>query len=179
MLKYELEDGDLIVRGIDSEEDVIFTTEHHGAFNVSKAMLWAIEHGETMTAQLDVAHALRTLLRIDLDAEHLLALNSLSDEKLDKITVLLYIDLGDGTHMLIDANHRLAAKAARAARNGVAMIECPAFVISLADAQAFRVRYFAVINGQEKEIAEAAMLEQMTGVYSKPDGTFEDRRTPS
>lgn len=177
MIRYQYEDGDLLIRGVEDGAESVFTSDRHGAYNVNRAIVWAMEHGESIAAHLDVSHVLRTLLDIDLDTEHLLALTEISDEELMRLTTLLYIDVGDGTHMLIDGNHRLSAIASRAARNGQSMIVCNALVISMADAQQFRVRYYVVQNGAEEEIDSVAVLKIIEGTYSRPDGSMRDTRT--
>jgi hypothetical protein len=171
-----IDKADLIIEGIESDTDAVFTTDLHGAFNVSRIYKYAVTRGVAITAQLNVANVMQTMLNCDLDMQHSIRLMALLDHELYAATLALYIQLDDGTHMLIDGNHRIAETARRAAYRGQETIEVRALVITLAEAQQFRIRYYEQTRTDRREISSAEMLAEIQGVYSDRDGTITDMR---
>jgi hypothetical protein len=170
---------DLIIEGIENDTDAVFTTDNNGAFNVSRIYNYAVKHGVGVTAKLDVSNVMQCMLNCDLDIQHSIRLMSLLDHELHAATIALYIQLDDGTHMLIDGNHRIAEIARRAAFRGQEFIEVRALVITLAEAEQFRIRYFERTRTGRREISSAEMLATISGVYSDSDGTITDLREAS
>ncbi len=173
---YKMPYGEIIARGMRDAEDVVFTHEKFGSINITAAYEYAAEHGDRVSAQLNVSAVLRTMLRVDLDMDHVIRLNNMHYAELRAIMLALYIDMQDGTHVLIDGNHRLAVLAARSARAGLETIDVNSFVLSLEQAEQFRVRFFVSIRGIEREIGPAEVLTEISGIYSQPDGSIKDHR---
>jgi hypothetical protein len=173
---YKTRYGELIIRGMRSLNDVAYTSNKFGSINITAALEYASEHGARVSAQLNVADVLRSMLNVDLDMDHVIKLNNIQYAELRNLTVALYIDMEDGTHLLVDGNHRIAVLAARSARAGIETIEVKSFVLSRAQAEPFRIRYFAVVNGIEREVGPDELLDEISGVYTQPDGTIRDHR---
>lgn len=175
-----IDQDDLIITGIENETDAVFTTDKFGAFNVNSILRYAITHGQKTLARLNVGHSLGCLLNCDLDMEHIFRLMRLTDRELSSRSLLLYIDAGDGTHICIDGNHRLAELCRRARERGDEWVDVKSLVITLAQADPFRVRYFRRDpNGVEHEITSREMLDSINGCYTDNDGTIRDMRRAS
>lgn len=173
-------DHDLIIHGIETESDAVFNTDNYGAFNVSAILRYAIEHGVKTLARLNVDHSLGCLMNCDLDMEQIFRLRRLTDKELSSRTLLIYIDAGDGTHICIDGNHRLAETCHRARARGDEWVDVKSLVVTLAQAERFRVRYFRVSpTGIQTEITSSEMLSIQMGVYTDRDGTIRDTRQAS
>lgn len=171
---------DLIIRGIENETDAVFTTDKFGAFNVSSILNYAIKHGKKTLARLSVAHSLTCLMNCDLDMQHIFRLMRLNDRELSSRTLLLYIDAGDGTHICIDGNHRLAELCRRARDRREEWIDVKSLVVTLEQAQQFRVTYHRRDPaGIEHEITSSEMLSSIKGCYTDRDGTIRDMRQAS
>lgn len=167
--------GQFECEGITADE-IAFTHDHFGSFNITRAMPWILKHGELITVQLEVADTIRMLMRQDLDAQQIMRVMQWSDEELKQRSVMLYLRVHNGQHILLDGNHRLCVMALRAADRRARHFQTNAYEFTLETIEPFRIKYFWRTADSRTQIAPTDVLEVMRGVYSNPDGTLRDER---
>lgn len=172
--RFPQEDGSTIVICGMSEHDACYTNERAGSFNVTVAAPWAEANLPIVPVKLDVMDTLRGLHEnIDLDVNRLMQIAERDFGDVLNATVLLYVLMPDGSHMLIDGHHRLTFLAMCCGRASLDWLPAKARMIPYELAQQFKVSYIERMpDGREREISAEELLVRISGIYSSPDGSM-------
>lgn len=144
--------------------DIHFTSEVHGSFNVTRALAWAEKHAILVESPMDLDMVGGMLSKMDVDPARMKELRLQLIEGRLRLRPLLSVQLDNDEYFIIDGYHRLKL-----------LHECKApkivsYGIAKQHREQFRVRYYRENDGKRVEIGNLDVLSPLLGKFNDTQG---------